>query len=174
MSLQTKLGINEYYCPLIDYPNYAVSNYGNVKNRNTDKILKPDLTHNGYLRVKLYHNDNYKKILIHRLVISTFEANPDNKKCVDHIDNDTKNNELFNLRFATRQENGYNRKLNNNNTSGIKGVYFHKPANKWIASISINKKRFHIGLYDNIEGAIKARQEKAKELFGVFMNNCEK
>ena len=32
MSLQRKVGIIELYCPLINYPNYAVSNYGNVKN----------------------------------------------------------------------------------------------------------------------------------------------
>jgi len=57
MSLQRKLGINEYYCPLIDYPNYAVSNYGNVKNRNTNKILKPGINCHGYYIVNLMKGD---------------------------------------------------------------------------------------------------------------------
>jgi hypothetical protein len=37
----------------------------------------------------------------------------------------------------------------------------------------INRKEYHLGYFDNIEDAKKARQEKAKELFGEFINKCE-
>ena len=47
MSLQRKLGIIEAFVPLIEYPNYAVSNYGNIKNRKTGRILKPGTDTNG-------------------------------------------------------------------------------------------------------------------------------
>lgn len=174
MSLQRKLGINEYYCPLIDYPNYAVSNYGNVKNIKTDRILKPRFDKNGYLVIHLYNNTVEKTIKIHRLVLTTFENNPENKKCIDHIDNNKTNNELFNLRYATNSENQQNTNLCKKNTSGSKGIILNKKYNKWRAQIVINKKYIYIGQFDNIEDAIKARQEKAKELFGEFLNNCEK
>ena len=47
MSLQRKLNIIEAFVPLIEYPNYAVSNYGNVKNIKKDKDLKPNLNIRG-------------------------------------------------------------------------------------------------------------------------------
>ena len=56
MSLQKRLNIIEAFVPLIDFPNYAVSNYGNVKNRKTNRILKPFTNNAGYLIVDLYAN----------------------------------------------------------------------------------------------------------------------
>lgn len=176
MSLQTKLNIIEAFIPLIDYTNYtvsnyAVSNYGNVKNIKTNRILKPNINNGGYLYINLGRNNTK---YIHQLVASVFLNNAENKKCIDHIDGNKKNNEVFNLRYATHTENHFNSVLRKNNTSGIKGVNFHKKANKWQARICISQTFIYIGLFDNIEDAIKARQEKAKELFGEFLNNCEK
>ena len=63
--------------------------------------------------------------------------------------------------------------MRSNNTSGIKGVCFHKASNKWIVQIMINGKKKHIGIYETKEQAIEARKLKAIELFGEFMNDCE-
>lgn len=41
---------------------------------------------------------------VHRLVSETFIPNPDGKPTVDHIDRDTTNNSLSNLRWATHSE----------------------------------------------------------------------
>ena len=174
MSLQRKLGIIEAYCPLIECPNYAVSNYGNVKNRNTNKILKPGIDTHGYYMVILTKDKIRYTKTVHKLVLTNFEANPENKKCIDHIDNNRLNNEVFNLRFATNQENGFNSILSNKSTSGHKGIHFYKPLNKWRAAIKYFYKSIHIGYFENIEDAIKARQDKAKELFGDYLNSCEK
>ena len=174
MSLQRKLGIIEAFVPLIEYPNYAVYNYGNVKNRITGRILKPSKESCGYLIVHLYNNDIRYTKKIHKLVLPAFENNPENKKCIDHIDNNRYNNEVFNLRFSTYQENNFNSIIRRDNISGTKGISFHKQTNKWRARITINNKEIHLGLFENIEDAIKARQEKAKELFGEFLNSCEK
>ena len=174
MSLQKRLNVIEAFVPLIEYPNYAVSNYGNVKILKTDRILKPGIDTNGYYIVILTKDKIRYTKTIHKLVLTTFENNPENKKCIDHIDNNRLNNELFNLRFATYSENSYNSKLNNKNTSGTKGISFNKKYNKWEAYIMINYKKNHLGSFENIEDAKKARQEKSKELFGEYLNSCEK
>ena len=67
MSLQNKLNIIEAFVPLIEYPNYAVSNYGNVKNIKTNRILKPGINGKGYYMVILMkENIRYHK-RIHKL-----------------------------------------------------------------------------------------------------------
>lgn len=63
-----------------------------------------------------------------------------------------------------------NRYKNNKNKSGYIGVYYKKDVNKWVAAITINKKRIYIGAYDTPEEASEAYQEKAKEM-GVVRKN---
>ncbi len=93
---------------------------------------------------------------------------------MDHIESNKLNNTISNLRWCSNQENQYNRQLNENNTSGIKGVWFNKIRNKWHSQIQINNKQIHIGYYDNIEDAKIARQKRSAELYGEFQNSCEK
>ena len=52
---------------------------------------------------------------------------------IDHINCDKSDNHIENLRPATTRQNGLNRTKQINNTSGYKGVYWHKHANKWAA-----------------------------------------
>ena len=56
------------------------------------------------------------------------------------------------------------------NTSGYKGVGFHKQRNKWRARIMVDNKDISLGLYDTIEEAIKARKEAEIKYFGEFRN----
>ena len=112
---------------------------------------------------------------LHILVLNAFENNNQQKECVDHIDNIRTNNCLFNLRFATKSENQcwYNQTLSSKNTCGYKGVTYNKMREQWCAYIYLNNKRYHIGYFDNIEDAKKARQTKAKQVFGEYINKCE-
>lgn len=169
-----QLGIKEIYLPIDGFPNYEVSNYGNVRNKSTGRILKAIKSNTGYYNVSLCNGVN-KPIpkQIHRLVLTTFENNNYNKSFVDHIDNNRINSCLFNLRYATNRENHFNRSISSRNTSGVKGVSWFKRDKKWRVRIGVNEKQIHIGYYDNIEDAIQARKAKAKELFGEFINKCE-
>ncbi|NHE79838.1 HNH endonuclease [Klebsiella michiganensis] len=66
---------------------------------------------------------------------------------VDHIDGDKLNNRITNLRLCTQNQNTRNRRIHSNNAAGLKGVYFNdSPRNrkKWIAQISIAKKKFDL------------------------------
>ena len=156
------------------FENYEVSYLGNVRNIKTGKILKPGIDSHGYYRLSLYINGNEYKKHIHKLIAEYFIENPYNKKCVDHIDNDRLNNNINNLRWVSYQENNMNSKLSSKNSSNFKGVCFHKPSNKWCAHIQIQGKKYYLGLFDNIEDAVNCRVKKAQELFGEYMNSCEK
>ena len=48
-------------------------------------------------------------------------------------------------------------KSNCNESSGIKGVYFHKQSNKWVSEIRVNKKRIRLGSFENLTDAVMAR-----------------
>ncbi len=85
---------------------YLVSNLGNILTIKTGKISN-GWEHDklGYRKVRLYKNKTYETIFLHRLVAKTFLENPLNKPCVNHIDNNPKNNKLSNLEFVTHKEN---------------------------------------------------------------------
>lgn len=68
------------------------------------------LNSRGYFRVKINGNE----YLVHRLVAETFLLNLNNNKpYVDHIDRDTQNNDMWNLRWVSPQENSNNAYTNN-------------------------------------------------------------
>jgi hypothetical protein len=163
--------MEEIYKVIKGFENYSVSNLGNVINNKTDEILKASLDRDeGYKKVALHR----KTFRVHRLVAEAFIPNPNNKTMVDHIDNDKTNNNVNNLRWATNSENQFNQSISKNNTSGTKGVVWHKHKNKWQATIRHNNKLYHLGYFDKLENARIARHLKANELFKEYTNSCER
>lgn len=87
---------------------YQISNYGRVYSINYKYILRTyETTDNSkkYVAVKLYKNKKSKAYYIHRLVLSHFNRDPNNKEEGRHIDGDTRNNKLRNLEWGTHKEN---------------------------------------------------------------------
>jgi hypothetical protein len=164
----------EEFREIENFDNYEVSNFGNVRNKKTEKLLKKRLSKNGYYRIDLRQNSKRSTLLIHRLVALTFIDNPDDKPCIDHIDNNRANNDIRNLRWCTSKENQQNSKLSTLNTSGHKGIYFHNRQNKWHAHIKIDGIKIHLGSFASKEDAIRARVQRANEAFGNFVNACER
>jgi hypothetical protein len=72
---------------------------------------------------------------------------------VDHKDTDKLNNKIENLRAATHGQNQQNKPLQANNTSGIKGVVWHKTDKKWRVQIRVQGKLKHFGAYNDIDYA---------------------
>ena len=163
----------ETYKKIERYEVYSVSDHGNVRNDKTRRILKGTVSDHGYLRVTFRKDNKNQNKRIHKLVADAFLPNPENKKCIDHIDNNRQNNNLINLRFATTTQNAQNAKISSKNTSGTKGVYWNKNRNKWRAQIMINGKNINLGSFLKKDDAINIRVQRAKDAFGEYINKCE-
>jgi hypothetical protein len=89
-------------------------------------------------------------------------------KVVDHINGNTQDNRIENLRAATYTENQRNSRINKNSSSGVKNVVWHKQRQKWSVRILVNKKTKSFDLYDDIELADLVAQEARNKYFGSF------
>jgi hypothetical protein len=58
-----------------------------------------------------------------------------------------------------------------NNTSGIKGVCWHKSTNRWYVQLQVNKKMKYLGIYEDIELAELVAIEARAKYHGEFARN---
>jgi len=111
-----------------------------------------------------------RQYLAHRLVwLYVHGEFPSN--LIDHIDGNPSNNRLDNIRECTNSENLKNQATSKRNTSGFKGVTFHKLTGKWQAGARLNGKRIHLGLFSTPEEASQVYNDFAKENHGEFYRN---
>lgn len=88
---------------------YSCSNIGRIWSKKMNRFLSITTSNHGYNVVNLStHRDGVlrkKKLYVHRIVAELFVPNPENKRYVDHIDNDKTNNVYTNLDWVTNSEN---------------------------------------------------------------------
>lgn len=147
----------EQWIGIIDYPNYAVSNFGNVKNTSTNKILKGIDKGKGYLEVGLYRDKKLKKVKIHQIVAKHFIPNIDLLPQVNHINGIKTDNRAENLEWTSNRENNCHKFRGKNITSVYVGVHYNKTRKKWISQIKINDKSKHLGSFETELEAYQAR-----------------
>jgi len=87
---------------------------------------------------------------------------------VDHRNGNGLDNTRFNIRICTRAQNQQNRLVKNKNTSGYKGVSWHKVNKQWQTSISVNGNRIYLGSYEDKDAAAARYLEAAKFYHGEF------
>lgn len=90
---------------------------------------------------------------------------------IDHINGVRDDNRIENLREATRFENCQNAKRRADNSSGAKGVSWHKRIGKWHVEVMANKIRRHIGYFEDLELAELVAQEARNKFHGRFANH---
>lgn len=106
----------------------SVDRYINYKNTGVSlrkgRILKPKTDKDGYLIVNLSSNGKIKTHKVHRLVAQAFIPNPHNYPCVNHKDENPKNNCVDNLEWCTvAYNNNYGTKLERQTISFKKGEH---------------------------------------------------
>lgn len=85
----------------------------------------------------------------------------------DHKDRNPLNNQKYNIRHCTHQQNCCNRR-HVYNKSGYHGVSWHKKGNKWQAHLTVAGKPYYLGIFTAKEDAARARDRMAIEKLGEF------
>lgn len=83
---------------------------------------------------------------------------------LDHVNQIKDDNRIANLREATASENMQNRSLHANNSSGYRGVHWHKGTGRWEAQIRIDGRLKYLGRFSTKEAAYAAYQTAAAEM----------
>lgn len=120
--------------------------YRQIKKGDQAGYLRPGRKNEkGYAAVRLQGNVYY----IHRILYYLYTHIDPKDNFIDHIDGNTLNNSIDNLRLVSNKQNQQNRATKNkNNSSGYKGVTWDKNRNKWIAQITVEGKCKFLGRYD--------------------------
>lgn len=114
-------------------------------------------------RVVRMPNGKRRLILLHRFIM-----HPPAGVQIDHVNGDGLDNRRCNLRYANGSQNQANRHDLATNTSGFRGVTFHRQRGKWQAQIKVDGKNHYLGLFTSPEAAAAAYDEKAGEYFGEY------
>lgn len=111
----------------------------------------------GYLRIRVQS----RLYQAHRLAwLHYYGTWPKNQ--IDHINRIRTDNRIANLREVTNKQNQQNKSKSSNNTSGYLGVHWYKRYSKWVAQITHNQKKVHLGSFTTLEAAISARKAAEK------------
>lgn len=160
--------MEEIWKPVVGYEGlYEVSNLGQVKSIQFDKerLLKPTVTNKGYYLVALYKDKIKTFKTVHRLVIRTFIGEPKNNQECDHIDRNSLNNQVSNLRWVDRSKNLSNRKgwaKDSKYIGSYKGIRVNKNGsvtNYIYSQITVNKKTYKLGVFNTEEEAHEAYKQ---------------
>lgn len=125
----------------------------------------------GFIHAKGYRHIGLdgREYKAHRLAwLYMYGEFPENQ--IDHINHKRDDNRLVNFRSVKNCVNGKNQSIPSDNTSGIIGVYWHKQGKKWKASIMVDGKHIHLGMFK--EKALAALSRKAAEIkYGFHPNH---
>jgi len=129
-----------------------------------ERISKGSVYNTGYVMVKLSQDGEYITKSMHQLVAIAFLNHTicGMELVVNHKNFNKLDNRVENLEVVTARENSNRKHLKS--TSKYVGVYLHKATQKWGASIVINGKSRHLGLFNDEIQANIAYQSKLKTM----------
>ena len=115
----------------------------------------------GYIELPLYYEKTQKSYRVHRIVAFAFLGlDIDNPKIkIDHINRNTTDNYVSNLRMVTHQQNQFNR--------NAKGYTWNKQNQKWLSQIIIDGKPIYLGYFD-LEDDARNAYLIAKEKYHII------
>lgn len=148
MLTQERLKELLYYCPETGVFTWKISPASTTKKGD----IAGNVHRSGYLRI----NVDKKAFYAHRLAYLYIHGyHPENE--VDHKNRNKLDNSIKNLREVSRQCNKRNCGNPSTNTSGVKGVSWHKASQKWRAYIKVNNIQKEIGRHSDFLEAVYHR-----------------
>jgi hypothetical protein len=120
----------------------------------------------GYLKCEFQISGKVLRMRVHRVIFLMHHGYMPG--VVDHINGDTLDNRIENLRAATHQQNSVNRKVSSRNKLGIKGVVFDNRLRQYVVYMKVNGRSKRIGGYKTPEAAAEAYEAMAEKIHGEF------
>jgi hypothetical protein len=122
-----------------------------------------------YAHAYEWRNGRNHTIRMHKLVMGVASSTSGKRSLpIDHRDHNGLNNQKSNLRIASPAENARHARISKRNSSGYKGVCFHKGQQKFNARIRVDRKLIQIGSFDRAVDAASAYNDAALQYFGEF------
>ncbi|WP_064558972.1 HNH endonuclease [Buttiauxella brennerae] len=87
---------------------------------------------------------------------------------IDHINGVRDDNHIENLRETTSAKNQYNIKMPARNTSGVRGVCWHKASRKWYVQYGVGNKKAYLGTFQDLELAELVANEYREKYHGEY------
>jgi len=112
-----------------------------------------------YAATCIKRNGHWTTMLMHNMIAVQWTK-------VDHRNHDGLDNQRSNLRDGSGARNDYNRRPNVNSSSQYQGVCWNKKHTKWLARITINGRRQHLGYFTSEEDAARARDTATLKAWG--------
>lgn len=95
-------------------------------------------------------------VRMHRVVMGLQHGD---RRHVDHVNHNTLDNRKANLRVVSCAQNQHNNRIRRDNSTGRRGVSWHRRFGKYHARIVINGKAIHLGWFDDLENASMAYEK---------------
>ena len=114
-----------------------------------------------------YHSEPYPYDYNHRILYEVFHNKTIAKGLqVDHVNKNSRDNRLTNLRLLSKNQNMQNRRSKKNAKSKYKGVTFNKESQRkpWKARINYNKRQKYLGSFETELQAFGAYKKEAIKL----------
>ena len=126
------------------------------KQRNGDFYAKRNVSING----------NQFSVYMHRVILSTFKG-----LLTDHRNTNTLDNRRLNLRLCNKSENAHNCGVRSDNSSGHRGICWHKRAKKWQVRLKSHNVNKYLGTFTTLQDAVAARKAAEEKYVGEFAFN---
>lgn len=156
--------------PIPSEPGYFASDDGRIFSSKRGGLKERSYVPNpntGLLAVMCYQGNKGFTKQVSRLVAETFLDDWDKSKQVDHISGDRSDNSVQNLRMLSVGDNCRAFQRPRNGVSRYRGVSWSERIGKWVATIGLNGKTKHIGVFSTEVEAAAAYNSYASEI-GYF------
>ena len=152
---------------LLDYdPETGVFTRRQQRGRGLAGMPAGNVSSLGYVYITLDRHRCLAHRLVWLLVTGSFP-----KEFVDHINGDTSDNRVENLRGVDNAQNLWNRGTDSNNTTGVKGVRWHSGHRHWQGRVYARGTCHHVGTFHTLQEAEAAVRAARTELHGEYANH---